>query len=256
MSNRRRNPSSSKRPEQPEEAVYLREHCYVIDTADQYFDVQKRIRHARYALDSLLDGKRLYGDTEEVEPLFDTARGLRQRYQDLEPKAAPPQRVDGRLVRIDSPLESGEFQELTEKQVNLWQQAELVLAQVYELMASSLERQLLRSDNKIPELQIFVSLLQFHGSKRMDQAPPLRTYTFDLCVGERFAVSFEDNEPRRRRAETWYDQVLESTARLVDAQRKQNDSTVLIRLTWVITILTIVVAVFTAATLCIALAPR
>lgn len=238
-----------------EEALYLREHVYRIETIEQYFDVQKRIRHARYALDSLLGGSRVYlGTSDELETLLAVARELRRRFDDLEPKAAPPQRVGGHVVRSDSPpLNEDDFKDLTVRQVELWQEAEEVLAKAYELMAGSVEAKIASPDQKAPELHILISLLQFHGAKRMDRNPPLRTYVFDFGLDAPFDVSFEDSEPRRRRAEAWYDQALELMARVVDAQRKQKDSAVLIRLTWVITILTVVVAILTGVTLVFAL---
>lgn len=139
-------------------------------------------------------------------------------------------------------------------QVELWAQTELVLARVYEAIAGSLEDQLVARKREIPELTILIALFQFHGSRRMDESPYLYTYAFDLVPGERFEVSFEDSEPRRRRAETWYDRALEAMGHLFDAERKQKEPKTLVRLTWVLTILTIFIAILACATLWVALA--
>ena len=246
-----RRPASARRTEA---LIHLREHEYLIETNDQFHDVQRRIRHARYALDTLLGGTVLHmGSPGDVESLLSSARELRQRYDDIEPRAVPPQIVDGHLVRVETPpMEENEFKDLLQRQIELWQEADLVLAQAYEAMASSVEGASMSVKHDVPEMDILTSLLQFHRAKRMDQSPPLRTYVFDLGQDEVFEVSFADSEPRRRRAEAWYDQTLESMSRVIDAQRKQKESDVLIRHTRIMTILTVIVVVLTAATVYLA----
>lgn len=231
-----------------ETGVHLREHVYEINTADRYYDVIRRLRHARYALDSLLASARLYGDAEVVDPLRVEAREIRRRFDELEMRPAT-RREDGRLVRDEPSLDEDEFEQLTISQVQLWQDAELILARVYEAMAASLEKRLVTPGRETSELHILVSIVQFHSSRRMDNAPPCRTYIFDLGLKDRFEMSFFDSEPRRRRAETWYDQALHAIAASYDVSRKQRESQRLVQLTWVITVLTVLIAILTTATL-------
>lgn len=229
--------------------MYLREHVYEITSAEEYFSFIRRLRHARYALDSLLQGGRLYGESEAVEPLLAQARSIRPRFDALEVTAATKADDDGHLEREKRELDEAEFEQQTRDQVALWQDTELVLAQVFEAMAASVEQQLVDSDQKDSELQVLVSMMRFHGSRRMDDTPPLRSYVFRLGIGDPFEVAFSDHEPRRHRAEEWYDLALHTMAASVDANRKQRDSRILVRLTWAIAALTVLIAALTAVML-------
>jgi hypothetical protein len=184
-----------------------------------------------------------------VEPLLEEAGGIRSRFDELEIRAASTQRDSGSVEREEHEIKENEFEPLTRDQLALWQDAELVVAQVYEAMAASIEQQLVDSERKNADLQILVSLMRFHSSRRMDDSPPLRSYVFDLGVGESFEVAFSDYEPRRHRAEEWYDQALHAMAATIDAERKQRETRSMVRLTWVITVLTVVIAALTAVML-------
>ena len=244
MSRKKRPPASK-----PDEEVRLREHVHGITNDEEYFGFLRRLRHARYSLDSLLQGGRLYGPSEVVEPLLEQASSVRPRFDDLELRATTQQGDGGRVERDAQALEGDQFEQLTRDQVALWQDTELIVAQVYEEMAASIEQQLVDTQGNDTELQILVSMLRFHASRRMDDGPPLRSYVFDFGVGELFEVAFSDHEPRRHRAEKWYDQALHAMAATADASRKLRESRVLVRLTWAITVLTVLIAALTAVML-------
>lgn len=232
--------------EEPEQVVRLREHVYRITSADDYFDVMRRIRHARYALDSVLGGSRIYSKSADVEALLVHAAAFRAKFDELEDWSAAPKRDGERVARGESELDPAEFEARTRAQIELWQDVEELLARLFAEMAGSLEGELLASDGRVPELAIYVSLMRFHHGKRMDTDAPLRTYIFDLGVDAPFEIDFADHVPQRQRNEQWYDEVLDAMARYADAARREEESALLKRHTRIMTGLTVIIAILTA----------
>lgn len=242
-----------KKPRAPkisdEETVILREHVYVVNDADSYFGLIRRIRHADYALDGILRmSEALPGTSHQLREHLGEARALTEEWRELELPVGWHQGEDGTLDRTFVEMDGAEIVTNLRRRVVHWQESERCLGDIYRAMALAALDAMRKVDPKVRDgmLPEIADLYILGTCGHSDPELPVITYQVAFDPSDSHEITVEDWSGRRSRAEADYRMSLKALAAATVARRDRKRNGTLVWLTIVLVVLTLVLVAQTA----------